>query len=777
MPDAPPHSVSLPRWWPRLLVSVLLLAAAAWSAVTIRLDTELLALLPQDLPAVRGLDSYSRQFASDNEVLLVADPSMPDDERDEAFRLLRPALADLSGVMSVTVPGAEWTDSAPVLAAWAAWNLPPEGFRKVTAGLEPQHVRQKLAALPELLAGALDAEELVRRQFDPLDLMAALSAGSPSAAPADDPVTLPALAITSARPLTEFQDCVDFCSAVQAKVAAVLPDETRFLLTGRPAFTAQISQQMRRDMRLMIIVAAGLSGAAFWLFYRALRPVFWILAGQALALAVALTGARLGVGSLNVISIGFACILLGISMDYSILVYHHFSSAFRQEKALWRRLRRGIWFSAATTAAAFLVLAFSSLPGLRQMAVLVACGLIAAAWQATWLLPAIWLRRPPHSRPFLQRASGRLAGFMERRGRLLLSLTVISAALGAWPLLRQPWQYYEAGLQNFQPRDSSAWRGQQILTDSEPGTPDAVFIVRAPEWEAVRRAAADLIRRSPNASAPAAALISSPSHQRANRALWPRDIVPGVRAAFDEAGLGDEWSTATLTFCRTLTDAAAGEPEAFAAITPLLEKLQRSGAGECSAVIRIAGAAESLLSAEIPAIPGAEVLPVDWGVLRQELTGRSTADLKTLAGGVVAAILLLCYAAQRSVRMVVLNLTALALALLILAALLALTGTRLNPLSLLCLPLLCGLVVDYSLHVLMTMQHGARDFRLLYAHIGAPILLTGLASCIGFGAPMLTGQPLLQNFGLVMDLGLISAIWSCLFLLPVLARGVLRPPS
>ncbi|MGH8574865.1 MAG: hypothetical protein ACREX8_20210, partial [Gammaproteobacteria bacterium] len=55
-----------------------------------------------------------------------------------------------------------------------------------------------------------------------------------------------------------------------------------------------------------------------------------------------------------------------------------------------------------------------------------------------------------------------------------------------------------------------------------------------------------------------------------------------------------------------------------------------------------------------------------------------------------------------------------------------------------------------------------------------PILLTGLASCIGFGAPMLTSQPALQNFGLAMDLGIIAAVTACLFLLPVLARLTMR---
>ena len=163
---------------------------------------------------------------------------------------------------------------------------------------------------------------------------------------------------------------------------------------------------------------------------------------------------------------------------------------------------------------------------------------------------------------------------------------------------------------------------------------------------------------------------------------------------------------------------------------------------------------------------------MSWVTLKDELNQIALADLRRLSVWVLAAIFVLCAIAQRSLRMVLLNFAALGLSFLLFGALLVVTGVALSPLSLLCVPLLIGLCIDYSLHVLMALEH-QRDYGHLYAHIGAPILLTGLASCIGFGVPMLTSQPALQNFGLVMDLGIIAAVGACLFLLPVLAR----PPA
>ena len=297
---------------PRILVVLALVAGAGWAGWTIRLETELLALFPRELPSVRGLDRFQRQFVSDREVIVVLDDTLPGAGRDAVFQKLRPALAALPGVESVEASGAEWLKAAPQLAAWAIWNLAAEPFTRVVAALEPEPVRARLDELPSMLAGALDPAELARLQFDPLGLLDVLAEeqGDSPFQWTERPAT--SLTVTATRPLVTFDECEEFSTAIHAAVRRTLPGETRLLLTGRPAFTAEISTQMRREMRLMIAVATVLVSAAFWAFYRTLRPLGWILLAQFLALGVGLIAARLGSGSLNVISMGFACILLGI---------------------------------------------------------------------------------------------------------------------------------------------------------------------------------------------------------------------------------------------------------------------------------------------------------------------------------------------------------------------------------------------------------------------------------------------------------------------------------
>jgi predicted RND superfamily exporter protein len=158
--------------------------------------------------------------------------------------------------------------------------------------------------------------------------------------------------------------------------------------------------------------------------------------------------------------------------------------------------------------------------------------------------------------------------------------------------------------------------------------------------------------------------------------------------------------------------------------------------------------------------------PVSWVSLTKEVADLAGKDFILLGVAMLGAIVLLCALAQRSAVLLGLNLLALVLAFCLFVGLLLLTGAILTPLSLISVPLLIGLAIDYSLHILMALEHEQGDLHRTYDHLAAPVLLTGLSASIGFGVPMLTSQPALQNFGLVMDLGVIASVVACLVFLP-----------
>jgi len=91
---------------------------------------------------------------------------------------------------------------------------------------------------------------------------------------------------------------------------------------------------------------------------------------------------------LNAVSLGFAAILLGVTVDYGLVLYQELKThpADGAEGAR-AAAGRGIIWSAITTAAAFGSLALGSLPGLAELGALVAIGVLIGAVVMLRLLP------------------------------------------------------------------------------------------------------------------------------------------------------------------------------------------------------------------------------------------------------------------------------------------------------------------------------------------------------------------------------------------------------
>lgn len=746
------------------------IAAGVWGIITMKLQTELLPILPPSLPSVRGLVEFSHLAAGEDDVFAVADPSLPLGDRIALLQEARAALAAAPGVKKVAAPEESIANNLGVFAAWALLNSPPEVFAPMLPSLGYEQARQRLAEIPSRLAGAVDPVEIARLQLDPLGL---IPEGGGADVGADIPESAGFLRISPDHPLESTAGGATFVDALQSSLDAALEksERGRILLTGAPVFNVEISRQMRGDMLLMVGAAITLLVGTFYVFYRTLRPLGWIMFFQVLAMLCGIAMARMMYGGLNVISIGFASILLGVGMDYSILVYHHFAAPHRDDQGVWRTLRRSIWFSAIVTSLSFFLLAFSSFPALRQLAVLVGTGLLTTALFATWLLRDVLKANPPSAPPIIFRASGLSASWILRRRGLLVALALVALVAAA---TTRPWArhglLYDSDLSSLRPVGSNALTGQEWLSSLDPSEGDAVYLLRGPSHDALRTAANSLVQAVNPSSANPVWRIPSEANTAANLASWPTDSTEELRRAFDAEGLGDEWAGPTLQMAETLDAVKRGDAGAFAAIDDVLSTMAGRDANGAFAIVRVSGAAKHPVpDGGFGATPqGVEIMPVSWISLTDEVTALAQHDFGSLGIAILAAIVLLCALVHRSVRLVALNLLALLLSLALFIGLLRVVGTRLTPISLISMPLLFGLVVDYSLHILLALEHQNGDLRATYDHLAAPVLLTGISACIGFGAPMLTGQPVLQNFGLVMDLGVISAVFACLVLLPPL---------
>ena len=78
---------------------------------------------------------------------------------------------------------------------------------------------------------------------------------------------------------------------------------------------------MKHDIILSVGGTSFIIAILFWFAHRRIKPMLWLLTLLALILAATLALGGLIFGAINVISMGFAAILLGLAVDYAVVHY------------------------------------------------------------------------------------------------------------------------------------------------------------------------------------------------------------------------------------------------------------------------------------------------------------------------------------------------------------------------------------------------------------------------------------------------------------------------
>ena len=154
-----------------------------------------------------------------------------------------------------------------------------------------------------------------------------------------------------------------------------------------------------------------------WLTFGSLKPISLILLSIGIGCLGALSVCWLVFGHIHLMTLVFGASLIGVAQDYGLyFLCNRLSADVKLDSVtLLKRLIPGLALTLVTTMIGYLGLALTPFPGLRQMALFSALGLIFA-----WLTVVCWF-------PLL------VSGGMLRSGRLA---SANSAALTYWPLLK-----------------------------------------------------------------------------------------------------------------------------------------------------------------------------------------------------------------------------------------------------------------------------------------------------------------------------------------------------
>jgi len=407
----------------RLIIVVELVVTAALSAFTtthlgVNMDNK--KLLSPDLPFQQAARSYARYFPSlDDSLLVVVDAQTPEQVRQAARLLAAKIGEDHETFSDVYVPGA----SRFFQRYGLLYRTPDELDELVDRIATMQPVLAQLSIDPSIasLAG------IVRRGLDQVERD---SASAPPNWPAmldkigqgtvrvfdEYPVSVSwesvmvegsALEVGTrqvivAEPVLEFGRLLAAQTAVEGIRAAareldLIPERgVTVRITGNPALNYEEMLELAWDIGVSTLFSLILVVA---LLYAALQSMRLVVAA-AITLIIGLVWtaafAAIAVGQLNVLSIAFAVLFIGLGVDFAIHLGMHFADSLRAGsdpratmQRVIERIGGALTLCALTTAIGFLAFYPTGYRGVAELGLISAAGMFITLFQTVTLFPAL----------------------------------------------------------------------------------------------------------------------------------------------------------------------------------------------------------------------------------------------------------------------------------------------------------------------------------------------------------------------------------------------------
>lgn len=846
--------VQASRWALVVLVASALLTAVAgyYAATSLKMNTDVEALLSPDLPHRKIYHSYLKAFPQyDDTIVIVIEGQTPDAAEDGAAALAKALRARNDLFYTVFYPKGEAFFRQNGLLFLSVEELQDLADRLAEAQpfFSKLSREMSLKSLFEVLGQA--AEAVVDGEAAPAPLVRVYEniADTLEARLQGRDVRLSWRELmeeqdaTEGRELIVVQPTLDYSTlapaeqaiaAIRKTAASLNLDQIHGVsvrLTGGVPLREEEFKSVRDGMGLAGVISLVLVSALVFLGLRSLRLMLSTLATLLMGLVWTAAFAALSIGHLNLLSVGFAVLFIGLAVDFSLQLGLRYREGvdrgLKQERAFRDAAARtgpAMVLAAVCAALGFFAFVPTAYVGLSELGVIAGAGMFIGLFGALTVLPAILTLMPLHRRrrPPLERGGGASIGaFILAHARTIrrAALAVGGLSLGALPFVRF----------DFDPinlRDPNTESVQTYLDLSQDGStsPYAAKVV-APNLKAAVEVAHRLEQR-PEVDKTVSLRSFLPKEQEAKLEIIETLslLLPSTSAPSGTPPSGEP-AAATAALRHTL-DALRQSPNAGPLAAPaqrlagLLERFSQS-AGRDRASYK---ALEDALLAHLPArleqleealhaqrvtlddLPQdlrARYVSPDGRALIQVLPAGSLTDQMALRRFVSAvqavapqatghpvvlirgadaiihafqqagflAILTIAtvvLVVLRSLRGAILVLAPLALAALLTTATTVVAGVPFNFANIIALPLLFSLGVAFGIYLVLRYREGLDLTELLQTSTPRAILFSALTTMASFGSLMVSTHRGTASMGELLTLSLSLALACTLIVLPAL---------
>lgn len=782
----------------RLAVPALLVLAiltATLGLTRLKFDTDILSMLPAELPEVKGLKAFHSAFSRQDELVVLIEGNA------EEAGTLPDAAASLSEKLTASglVKSARWKPR---------WTDEPEGMAELIAYLwlngDPQVVQSQVerlssekstATLQEAygkIGTAMEGADMVMQAHDPFGFLAhptiqrliSQQSGEGGENFENPDGTAHLLLVEAAQPLHGYRESSEWLRKIRAVVNEWKSSEEnsalRVSFTGEPMFSSEIGSAMENDLSGSISITLGLIGLLFWWMQRRFSLLLGLIGVLVIIFAVALGIAGWMYGELSIIALSSIEILIGLSVDYGLVICQEAKVAGHDKTALRHASGRPVLCGALVTAVVFLALNLGGLPGMAQLGSIVAYGLLAAAvLMLMFYLPFVakfGVNRAPAAGTgkLLPRRknSWLITGFLTLAALVILSVHGLPGAVFDSKIMRpknsEAMSTFET-LQRSFPTWSSTALGVVIEAKS-----DAEMLAKIPE--AQRRIDAAVSEGLIGPSQIAIGWWPDMSAQDRNRSQLAQLAENRHRllAEADQAGFSQEGlvlGKAVLEFLAkqtTQTTAVFPVSESGREMMRLFLNLRENGGGILLGSIQPAAGIDPSGKDydSFREMAGDGIWLSGWSLFQPAISRLVKSDMTQMLVPMFALLIGMMYVIFRKFGDVFLALFAMLISTILLLAVMSLTGLKWNFVNLMATPLLLGTGIDYAIHVTLSLRRTHGNFRELWNGTGKALLFCGASNVIGFGSLIYSSSEALVSLGIVAVIGITLSMGVSIFLLP-----------
>ncbi|MBV9243631.1 MAG: MMPL family transporter [Methylobacteriaceae bacterium] len=564
-----------------------------------------------------------------------------------------------------------------------------------------------------------------------------------------------------------------------------------------------------------------------WLALKQPRVILAVLVCLFVGLVITAAVGLMMVGALNLISVAFAVLFVGLGVDFGI----QFSVRYRDERYRTHELVVALkktavgaggplLLAAASTAAGFYSFLPTAYRGLSELGLIAGTGMLIAFATSIMLLPALLaaLNPPGEKAPIGFAALAPIDRFLDRARYWIIGLTLAATLAGA-PLL------YRLRF-DFNPMDLRSSTSESVATllelTRDPQTSPNTIDVLAPDLATARETAARLkalpqVAQAltlqsfvPEAQDEKLAIVQDAGFFLQNT-LNPTAIAPSPSDAEDVTALkktvsdlndvvigrSGQTTEAARRLARVLSAVADGPPALRQAardglVKPLNTTLDQVRGLLDAAEVSVDSLPPSIVHDWMAPDGRARIEVAPKGDSNDNVTLRHFANAvlavapdatgapifvleaaKTIVKAFwqaglwsIASIAVLLFIVLRRLTDVALTLVPLLVAIVLTLEICVLLGWQLNFANIIALPLLLGVGVAFKIYYVMAWRAGETNF--LQLSLTRAVLFSALATATAFGSLWLSHHPGTSSMGRLMALALITTLSAAVLFQPAL---------